>query len=423
MENSENTQNDENEEIIKNTDVELKEYKILSRFFDKNEEGENIKEIELPTVESLGKLCSSLILKDMITFDKDKFKLFLEIKNENSDTENIIFNLDKVVSIKNRDLVAYLLIFLGGINTNTDIYIHFEEDTVPNASEEKFIDNCSNYFQYLISIIDYLKNIDKIPDPSTLKLLYEALEEIGVKIHKDEKNVLYKNINDAFFTLDKNKILIILTPSNNFWVKSEKKIINNQYYDIELNNYCNIFYNKKFIKKFLDKVTKHPRCVFGLLCSMTSTNLKKCWEALERQFSQDCPNKVILFPQHLHEKIVLDPKEKPIFLRKMNKIIEHLKQEKESENQKSTNDNNEGNNLDYFNEKNILILENDKEKWSETEYNSIYVNLFNENYLELNEEGKETIDLEGDRVINYIIKLFENCNDDIRVYINKNKYP
>ena len=49
------------------------------------------------------------------------------------------------------------------------------------------------------------------------------------------------------------------------------------------------------------------------------------------------------------------------------------------------------------------------------------MNLFSEQYLGFNEKGKEAIDLEGDKVINYIIKLFENCHDDIRIYINKNK--
>ena len=55
--------------------------------------------------------------------------------------------------------------------------------------------------------------------------------------------------------MEKNKILILIAPSNNFWVKSEKDTINGQNYDIKLNNYDNgknrIFYNKKFIKKFL----------------------------------------------------------------------------------------------------------------------------------------------------------------------------
>ena len=53
--------------------------------------------------------------------------------------------------------------------------------------------------------------------------------------------------------------------------------------------------------------------------------------------------------------------------------------------------------------------------------NSIFVSVFSEKYLESDEQKKLAIDLEGDKSINYIYKLLETCNDDIREYINRNK--
>ena len=414
MENSEKNENEENENIKKNPDVELKEYQIQSKFFDEGDE--HIKSFTLPTIESLEKLCSLALVKDILTFDKEKYKSYFN--------ENNILNLDKVESIKNKELVPYVLIFIGGINSSNDIFDFFEE-TINNPDEASFIDNSTDYFQYLNSIIDYLKSVGKFDVSFMFNLLFNALDEIGISIHRDDKNVLYRNINDAFLSMEKNKILVILAPSNNFWVKSEKNTINEQNYDIKLNNHSNIFYNKKFIKKFFEKVTNHPRCSFGLLCSMNYKNLKNCWDGLEKQFSKECPKKVILFDQKDHEEIMLDPnKKKPTFLRKMSKIIEHLKKEKQMEDKKKGRYENEeeaGDNVLYFSEKNILILESEMEKMDDTKPNSIFVNLFSEQYLGFDEKGKEAIDLEGDKVINYINKLFENCHDDIRIYINKNK--
>ena len=411
----------EDENIKKNPDVELKEFKVISKFIDKNEEDENAKEISFPTIESLEKLCSHQIVKDVLSFDIQKFKSFFEIKKEEGeDNEKIILNLDKLTTI-NKELLPYILIFIGGINTFSDIYNYFD-DTVKTPSDEYYIDNSVNYLEYLNSIIDFLKG-EKLSVPfSQLDLLFKALEELGINIFRDDKNTLYRAIKDSFLSMEKNKILVIIAPSNNFWVKSEKNSINEQNYDIKLNNHNNIFYNKKFIEKFLKKITKHPRCTFGLICSMNKKNLNNCWDGLEKQFSVDCPKKVILIDQTDHKEIMLDPnKKKPSFFRDMQKIKEHLKKEKISDNKKKDSSEEEEN-YENFDEKNIIILESEEDKMSdETKSNSIFVNLFSEKYLESEEKEKESIDIEGKKVINYLHKLLENCTDDIRDYINRNK--
>ena len=105
----------------------------------------------------------------------------------------------------------------------------------------------------------------------------------------------------------------------------------------------------------------------------------------------------------------------------MQKIKEHLKKEKNSNNN-NTKDSSEEINYENFDEKNILILESAKEKESDdTKSNSIFVNIFDEKYLEKNEQEREAIDIEGDKVINYLYILLENCTDDIRDYIHRNK--
>ena len=413
---------EDGENIKTNPDVDLKECKVISQFYEKNDDDEKAKNMDLPTPESLEKLCSPQVVKDCVTLDIKKYKsFFVKQKEEDSDNEITVLNLDKISSIKNGEVLPYVLIFLGGINSTTDIYTFFDE-AVKNPSEECFVDKSLNYMEYLNSVIDFLKSTEKISIAfSNIVLLFKSLDELGINIHRDDKNVLYRSIKDSFYSIEKNKILVILAPSNNFWIKSPKNTINEQNYDIKLNNYSNIFYNKKFITKFLEKVTKHPRCAFGLLCSMSYKNLKNCWEGLEKQFSNICPKKVLFFDQKDHEEIIVDPKKKPEFYRNMNKILEHLKNEKNMNNKNKDKEQEEGDNVEYFNEKNIIILESDKDKMGDTKNNSIYVSIFDEDYLKKDEQEKKSIDLEGDKAINYLIKLLETCSDDIRDYINRNK--
>ena len=405
-----------------NPDIVLKDYIVISKFI-KYEEDEEPKIYKLPTPETLDKLCAPQIVKDVLTFDLQKYKTYFETKKEDdSDEEKNILNLDKISSIKNNNLIPYILIFLGGINSDNTIYDFFDE-TIRSPKEEYSIDKTSNYLIYLNSTMDFLKESDKTSVTfAEMDVLFEILNELGIKIMKEDKNVLYRHIKDSFLSMEKNKILIFIAPSNNFWIKSEKNIINDQNYDIKLNNYNNIFYNKNFIKKFLLKVTKHPRCSFGLLSSMSYKNLKNCWDGLEKQFSSDCPKNIIFVDQKQHDEIPEPNSKKKKFFRSMEKIKEHLKFLKSSQDKKKDQEKGQGENTEYFNEKNILILESEEEKMIDsTRNNSIYVNLFNEEYLGKNEKEKSSIDLEGDKVINYVIKLLESCTVDIREYINKNK--
>lgn len=409
----------ESEEKPHNPDVVLKTYKIISKYLEnekkeeKDEIEENNIEFDLPTPESLQKLCNTNIVKDLLNFDLTKYSSYFE-----KDT----LNLNKIESITDINMTKFILMFLGYINSKNDIYSLFDE-SVESPDEESFVDYTSNFLIYLNLCIDYLKQIKKFFNNITdLDLFLKILSDIGIDIQKKEENSLFTKIKkELFLSNEKNKILILLAPSNNFWIKSEKSQINDINYDKKLNNYSNIFYNKNFIQKFLERIVNNPRCRFGLISSMAYRNLKACWDALEKldnQINELSPKNIILIDQNLHDCIV-DPKDnkKKSFFRNLEKIVEYLK------NYKGKNKDNEQDNTGYFNENNILILESEKDKMVDsTKYNSIRLNVFNEEYLQKDEKGKTATDLEVDKFIQYLVNLLNNCGDDIRTYIKQNPY-
>ena len=125
---------------------------------DKKDDNENSKEIFFPTPESLEKLCSHKLVIDVLSFDIKTFKSFLEIKKEegeDEDNEKIILNLDKLTTI-NKELLPYILILIGGINSESDIYNFFNE-ALGNPGEEYYIDTI-NYLEYLNSILNFFKS-------------------------------------------------------------------------------------------------------------------------------------------------------------------------------------------------------------------------------------------------------------------------
>jgi hypothetical protein len=355
----------------------------------------------------------------LLTLDLSKFSSFFGEDN---------LNLDKIESIKSAEMAKFLLIFLGFINSKNDIYSLFDE-AVESPNEENFIDNINvkNYLIYLNLSIDYLKSIKKFfNNINDIDTFLQILSDVGITIPKKEENALFTKIKkELFLSNEKNRILILLAPSNNFWIKSEKSQINDINYDKKLNNFNNIFYNKKFIKKFLEQVVSNPRCHFGLISSMCFKNLKACWEALgkiDNEIYQLYPKNVVYIDQNLHDQAE-DPQNKDkknskkIFFRNMDRIIEMLK------NHKGKNKDSEQDNLSYFNYNNILILESEPDKMSEnTINNSIRLNIFNEEYLQKDEKGKIATDLEVDKFIDYLVKLLNECGEDIRSYIKQNPF-
>jgi len=398
--------------------VELIEYSIISKHFGENDK---IQLIFLPTPESVEKLMNSRIVRDLIQYNINKYRSYFKVSADEEENENdndtsvsvsateekLFLDLDKVPYINNITMLSIVLVFLGGINSQNDIYSIFPNETPQNPNENCFADKAYNYLYYIYHSVEFLRH-QQISFPfSDLNFLFKSLNEIGFTIQTNNKNILYRSIKDNFMSLLDNKILVVIAPSNNFWLKSENNIINGINYDKKLNNCCNIFYNKLFIKKFLIKIAKHPRCNLCLISSMIYKNLKAAIDGLDVQFSEYLPKKYGIVSQEDHDVIGQNnKKEIPLFYRNMDKIIKHLKQVEK---------------WDYFDEKNIIILEGDKNKISEsTESNTICSYLFSEEFLSYDLKRKYEVEKEGDRLINYVVDLLENCPNDVRDYIAHN---
>ena len=203
-----------------------------------------------------------------------------------------------------------------------------------------------------------------------------------------------------------NKIMILITPSNNFYVKTEKNSINGVNYDFKINNITKLFLNNDFIENFIKKIANHPRCYFGLLSSMITKNLKTANSGLLTQFNNIYPKHYSLIDQKSHDGEDVGKKGViPKFYRNLNLIIKHLKNKDK---------------LFCFNETNILILDSKDYKISETtKPNTINVSVFNEELLRTPFfEKKRLLNDKGVKLINYVYELLENCPNDIRDYIS-----
>lgn len=386
------------EQNVIKPEITFKDYNIKSTLI----EGE--KSFTLPTPECLEKLINSNIVKDLINYDKKKHESFIEssiVENE----EKLIMDFDKFSGTINKTVLPLIILYLGGINESNFIGDILESSELKNPEENGFIENVRDYSEYINRNVFYLTTNLEFTD---IDLLFKCLNEIGIIINTDNQNVIYRNIKDSVMAIDKNKICVIIAASNTFWIKSERATINGTNYDLKLNNYNKLFFNNKFIKDFLNKITKHPRCYFGIISSMARKNLKPAIDGVITQFKPYFPEKYFSIDQDYHERIEsTEHKKKPTFYRDMDQIINLLKTKEK---------------IDYFNINNIIILESEPDKIHEnTKNNSILVNVFSEQYLEYDQRQKSKIDMEGQKVIEYVWNLLDNCGADVREYISKNQ--
>ena len=382
---------------------DLKEYIIRSRISED-------KKYFMPTPENLLELFNLNVIHGQIEYDMEKYKSFFKKENE----ENIldILDLTNIQHILNNKILNSILFFLGAINIENDIYefdqVEEEEDEIKEPiPEENLFENSQNYIEYLQNNINLLtKNIAFMDIDLTIK----SLEEIGLKIVPENSNTLYRQIKDKVMSLPENKILVLITPSNNFYVKTEKNSINGINYDFKINNITKLFLNSEFIKKFILKISNHPRCHFGLLSSMLQKNLKTANSGMSTMFNTIYPRHISLIDQRSHDGIDLDKKGVvPKFFRNMELILKHIK----------TKDK-----LYCFNKTNVLIIESkdfkikEEKKPESTKLNSINISVINEELLKKPSlERKRLIEEKGERLINYVYELLENCPNDVRDYL------
>ena len=384
---------------------DLKEYLIRSRISeDKN--------YFIPTPENLLELFNLNVIHGQIEYDMEKYKSFFKKENE----ENIL-DLTNIQHILNNKILNSILFFLGAINIENDIYefdqVEEEEDEIKEPiPEENLFENSQNYIEYLQNNINLLtKNIAFMDIDLTIK----SLEEIGLKIVPENSNTLYRQIKDKVMSLPENKILVLITPSNNFYVKTEKNSINGINYDFKINNITKLFLNSEFIKKFILKISNHPRCHFGLLSSMLQKNLKTANSGMSTMFNTIYPRHISLIDQRSHDGIDLDKKGVvPKFFRNMELILKHIK----------TKDK-----LYCFNKTNVLIIESkdfkikEEKKPESTKLNSINISVINEELLKKPSlERKRLIEEKGEKLINYVYDLLENCPNDVRDYLQNHPF-
>ena len=380
---------------------DLKEYIIRSRISED-------KKYFLPTPENLLELFNLIVIQGQIEYDIEKYKSFFKIENE----ENIL-DLTNIQTILNNKILNSILFFLGAINIENDIY---EFDSVEEEEEEEIkspvlvenlFENSQNYMQYLQNNINLLtRNIAFMDIDLTIK----SLEEIGLKILQENNNTLYRQIKDKVMSLPENKILVLITPSNNFYVKTEKNSINGINYDFKINNITKLFLNNEFIMEFIKKISNHPRCHFGLLSSMVQKNLKTANSGMSTMFNTIYPRHISLIEQRSHDGIDLDKKGVvPKFFRNLELILKHVK----------TKDK-----LYCFNKTNVLIIESKdfkvkgEEKPDSTKLNTLNVSVIDEELLRKpNAERKKIIKEKGEKLINYVYDLLENCPNDVRDYL------
>ena len=376
---------------------DLKEYIIRSRISED-------KKFYLPTPENLLELFNLNVIKDQIYYDIEKYKSHFKVENEET-----IIDFTNVQHLLNNKILNSILFFLGAINIENDIYefegdVEEDEDEIKEPiSEELLFENSLNYIHYLQNNIQLLtKNIAFMDINYAIK----SLQEIGINIIPDNKNTLYRQLKDKIMSLPENKILVLITPSNNFYVKTEKNSINDINYDFKINNITKLFLNNDFIQKFITKIANHPRCHFGLLSSMIQKNLKTANSGILTMYSTLYPRHYSLIDQRSHDGLDLDKKGViPKFFRNLELILKHVK----------TKDK-----LYCFNKTNVLIIESKDFKISEsTKENTINVSVFNEELMRKpNEERKKILLEKGDKLINYVYELLENCPNDVRDYIS-----
>jgi hypothetical protein len=354
----------------------------------------------LPFPKDISFLIKLNTIKNQISFDEETFKKFIKSNN--------IIDLTLMDSIQNINILKSVLFFLGGINTETldigDIYNYLPDTDLLEPIDENYFQNMKDFFSYVDINKKYILELIKTKD---LNNFFESLKNLGFSIEKNKDNLLYTTIKT--YVMNKDKIYIIIAPSDNFWIKSDKNVIGNVQYNQKLNNITNVFYNKDFIVNFFNKIIKHPRCNFGFISSMLHKNLHNVIEGFTLTYMKEIGEVNLKDLAKIDQKYQINLNEGknqvPIFLRDFNKIKEYILRVMKR---------------DCFNETNILILDAEPTKISEnTMDNSIVVKLFNEENI-LNEERKEKRKELENKVIDYCFELLEECVEDIRAYIKKN---
>jgi hypothetical protein len=334
--------------------------------------------------------------------DEDKLKntLFSTLE-EGEGKLNSHIDLTKNPYIIDKMILKAIFGFLGSVNEKNDFTQFTSDDYLSNIEKENFIESFGEktFTNYLNANIPIIFSTFKMKD---LEPFTKAIKFLGVDLEKNSLNNT-STINPILtsikkFVMAKNKLLVVITPSNNFWIKSEKITIGTKNYDKKINNYSMIFYNWNLIQKFYDRLGSHPRLTIGFLNSMVKKNLQPCIDAIPigvKNFT-----KYVLFDQDSHDNT--HPTGKPNFVRNLDKMKSKCKHYED------------GN----FNESNMVILESEHDKISESsKNNSLNMNVFSEQYMTFTPEESLEFDLKTEKILSYLEKMLNEVEGDIREYL------
>jgi hypothetical protein len=337
--------------------------------------------------------------------DKLKLKQILWSKDDEGEPSSI--DLRENPHITDKMILKDIFGFLGSVNSKNDFTQFTSDDYLSNTPQENFIENISQqekrFTHYLDKNIPIIFSTFKMKD---MEPFIKALKFIGIDLEQKYtseslSNPILTKIRN--FVMTKNKILLVITPSNNFWIKSEKITIGTKNYDKKINNYSMIFYNWNFIQKFYDRLGGHPRLTIGFLNSMVKKNLQPCIDAIPIMVKNF--TRYILFDQDCHDNT--NSSGKPNFVRNFEKMKSKCKHYEE------------GN----FNETNILVLESESEKITEgSKNNSLPMNVFSEQYMTFTPEELREFDKKTEKILDYLEKMLNECEGDIREYIANHEF-
>ena len=356
----------------------------------------SIEDVFLPDVKDLVFLNSKNNIK-ALNIDEKKLNSFY-------DYDNKIIDFTKNPHIQNKFLLISISFILGRINDNLDITVidEFSEASDFVLDDSNYFENFSNYFEYLEKNKNFILFEEIIKSVNDFNELILSLEEIGITFPEKSKNILFKSFQAYVF--QHNQILVVISSGNNLWIKSDKSVINNVNYDRQLNKMTNLFFNHDFIKKFYEKIIKHPRCKIGIMSSMAYKNIRPTLESIQIIFNLDKNIKFIVFDQKYHLNKKKGEKGKPEYVRSYTKFSEYLHKILKLEN---------------FDLTNMLFLESEEEKVNDLKNNTIFLNTFSEQILNLSENERLLYNIKSDKAIDYIEKLLNELNGDIREYLKE----
>jgi len=333
----------------------------------------------------LDKFCDLVNNDSACNLNEDLLKIFY-----NSSTSTLLLPENLNLYYEN-----FILIILGVFNKE-----NFSNEKFRNAFNVENYDNVTNlenetsFLNYILRNIENLKTNLKPNDTHKLK---KILDKMGIAIEKNIYDVIEKKI------LNDKKILVVITAGDNFWFKSDKTLIKNTEYFFMLNNYVAIYMNTNFIEKFFLRIASHPRCSLGIMSSKTKKNLDKIFENMKKcEFKSKLNIEAdYLFDQEANE---ITPswrvKEEKIFRRSIAKIEEKTK--------------------NNFSVHNTVFIESEIEKSELVKSNVIHLNCFNEKYLMDTENNKQKMDDYADYVLEYLEKMLNECDCEVREYLCKN---